>query len=122
MLRIPFAVASAGLAAALLAAPAHADPVIYPPSYGSSGVYGVLGHANDALQFSIPPGHYRAYEAPGILKGTGFWLRCSGTPCAPTHPNNIIGTGETAPDGALMEILPSDTAVYLYNATLTFAG
>ncbi len=109
------------LAAAGFAAPAQADPVIYPPSYGSSGAYAVGGHAVDGLTASIPPGHYRVDAAPGIFKAPGFWLRCSDIPCAPTHPENIIGNGDL-PDSTLMEILPTDTAVYLFNTTLTFLG
>ena len=59
--------------------------------------------------------------APGIFKAPGFWLRCNGVPCAPGHPEHIIATGEQ-PDSTLMEILPTDTAVYLFNTTLTFIG
>ena len=119
--RIPLAVAVPLVAAAGLAAPANADPVIYPPSYGSNGVYAVGGHDVEGLTASIPPGHYRVAPAPGIFKAPGFWLRCSGVPCAPTHPENIVGNGDL-PDSTLMEILPSDTAVYLFNTTLTFLG
>lgn len=121
MRRIPLTVAVSLLAAAGFAAPANADPVIYPPSYGSNGAYAVGGHVVEALTASIPPGHYRVEQAPGVFQAPGFWLRCSGVPCAPTHPENIIGSGDL-PDSTLMEILPSDTAVYLFNTTLRFLG
>jgi hypothetical protein len=39
MLKFPLPAACALLAAAGLAVPAHADPPIYPPSYGSTAVY-----------------------------------------------------------------------------------
>lgn len=121
MLKLPVIVAGSLLAGAGLAVPAQADPVIYPPSYGSSGTYAVGGHEVEGLTASIPPGHYRVAPAPGIFKAPGFWLRCSGVPCTSTHPENIIGNGDL-PDSTLMEILPTDTAVYLFNATLTFIG
>ena len=121
MRRFPLIVAGWLLAGTGLAAPAQADPVIDPPSYGSSGMYAVGGHAVEGLTASIPPGHYRVSPAPGIFKAPGFWLRCNGVPCAPTHPEHIIGNGDL-PDSALMEILPTDTAVYLFNTTLTFMG
>jgi hypothetical protein len=41
MLKFPLPAVCALLAAAGVAVPAHADPPIYPPNYGSSGVYGV---------------------------------------------------------------------------------
>ena len=100
--------------------PVHADPPIYPPSYGSSGVYAVGAQTREGLTASIPPGHYRVEEAPGIFKAPGFWLRCNDIPCATTHPAHIISSGDT--DNPLMEILPTDTAVYLFNTTLTFVG
>ena len=121
MRKLPLVVAGSLLAGAGLVAPAQADPVIYPPSYGSSGAYAVGGHAVEGLTASIPPGHYRVEPAPGIFKAPGFWLRCSGVPCATTHPENIIGNGDL-PNSTLMEILPTDTAIYLFNTTLTFIG
>jgi hypothetical protein len=104
------------------AVPAHADPPIYPPSYGSSGVYGVGTQTRDGLTAFIPPGRYRAEEAPGIFKAPGFWLRCNDIPCAPTYPAHIIARGDVSEDRPLAEILPTDTAVYLFNVTLTFVG
>jgi hypothetical protein len=121
MLKLPLTVAGSLLAGAALVVPAQADPVIYPPSYGSSGVYAVGGQIVEGLTASIPPGHYRVEPAPGIFKAPGFWLRCNGVPCAPGHPEHIIAGGEQ-PDTTLIEILPTDTAVYLFNTTLTFLG
>jgi hypothetical protein len=105
-----------------VAVPGRADPMIYPPSYGSNGTYGVGTHTRDGLTAFIPPGRYRADEAPGIFKAPGFWLRCNDMPCAPTYPAHIIGTGDVSQDNPIVEILPTDTAVYLFNVTLTFAG
>jgi hypothetical protein len=121
MLRFSLTAASVVLATVGLAASAQADPPTYPPRYGSSGTFGVGTQKRDGLTAFIPPGHYRVDEAPGIFKAPGFWLRCNGIPCTPTYPGHIIATGGPG-DDALMEILPSDTAVYLFNVTLTFAG
>jgi hypothetical protein len=57
MLKLPLTVAGSLLAGAALVVPAQADPVIYPPSYGSSGVYAVGGQIVEGLTASIPPGH-----------------------------------------------------------------
>ena len=121
MLKFPL-IAASTLAGVILAAPAHADPSVYPPSYGSSGVFGVGNQTRDGLTAFIPPGRDRASEAPGIFKAPGFWLRCNDLPCTPTYPAHIIGTGDASQDSPLVEILPSDTAVYLFNVTLTFVS
>jgi hypothetical protein len=110
------------IACVALAVPGHADPLNYPPSYGSNGTYGVGTKTRDGLTAFIPPGRYRADEAPGIFKAPGFWLRCNAIPCAPTYPAHIIATGDVSQDSPFVEILPTDTAVYLSNVTLTFTG
>jgi hypothetical protein len=52
----------------------------------------------------------------------GFWLRCSAFPCSPTHPEHVIARGDAVRDETLlMDILPSDSVVSLYNVTLTVA-
>lgn len=122
MLKFALPAACALLAVVGFAGPAHADPPIYPPSYGSSGVFGVGNQTRDGLTAFIPPGRYRADEAPGPFKAPGFWLRCNDLPCAPTYPGHIIATGNASQDSPLVDILPTDTAVYLFNVTLTFVG
>ena len=106
--------------------PAPADPPIYPPSYGSNGVFGVVGTTDARATSHIPPGTYRVDQAPGMYPGQsppGFWVRCHDFPCGPGYPANVIATGAPAPDtAAFMQILPTDTAVALYNVTLTLAG
>lgn len=120
MVKLPLIATGVLLAGVGLAASAHADPAILPPSYGSSGTFAVGTQRLDGVTAFIPPGHYRVYEAPGIFKAPGFWLRCNGVPCTPTYPGHIIASGDVSQD--LMEILPTDVAVYLFNVTLTFAG
>jgi hypothetical protein len=122
MRKFTLVAASTLLAGVALAGPANADPPIYPPSYGSSGVYGVGTQNRDGLTAFIPSGRYRAEGAPGIFKAPGFWLRCNDLPCAPTYPAHIIASGDVSQDGPLVDILPTDTAVYLFNVTLTFVG
>ena len=122
MAKFPFIAAITLILCVVLAVPGHADPLTYPPSYGSNGTYGVGTQTRDGLTAFIPAGRYRADEAPGIFKAPGFWLRCNDIPCAPTYPAHIIGTGDVSQDNPFVEILPTDTAVYLFNVTFTFAG
>jgi hypothetical protein len=105
------------LAGAALPTSAHADP----PSYGSNGVFVVGTQTTDWPTAFIPPGRYRVDQAPGFFSAPGFWQRCSNLPCGPTYTDHIIATGFPSQDSTLMEILPNDTAVYLYNVTLTTA-
>jgi hypothetical protein len=117
-------IATGGVLACVVAAPAHADPPIYPPRYGSNGTFGVGTVPRDGVTAFIPPGHYTVEQSPEPWfrpKAPGFWLRCNGIPCTPTHPEHIIGNGDM-PDASVVDILPTDTAVYLFNVTLTFAG
>ena len=104
------------------ATPALADP----PSYGSNGVFGVVGTTDARSTSHIPPGTYRVDQAPSMYPGQsppGFWVRCRDFPCGPGYPANVIATGAAERDTAtVMRILPTDTAVSLYNVTLTLAG
>ncbi len=120
MVKFPLVAAGALVATAVLSAPANADPPVYPPSYGSNGMFAVGTQSRDGWTAFIPPGRYLLDEAPGIFKAPGFWLRCSAMPCTPTYPGHIIGTGDVSQ--GFVDILPSDAAVYLFNVTLTFAG
>jgi len=107
------------------ATPALADPPIYPPSYGSNGVFGVVGTTDARATSHIPPGTYRVDQAPSMYPGqspAGFWVLCHDFPCGPGYPANIIATGAAERDTAtFMQILPTDSAVSLYNVTLTLA-
>ena len=116
------AVAAGILLAGIAAAPASADPV----AYGSNGVFGVESNPREGwATASIPPGHYRVDQSPGMYPGqspTGMWLRCSNFPCAGNYPQNIIATGEAQRDQpTFVDILPTDVAVSLLNVTLTVA-
>ena len=63
MLKFPLPAACALLAAVAVVVPAHADRPVYPPSYGSSGVFGVGTQTRDGLTAFIPPG-LRRLAAP----------------------------------------------------------
>ena len=131
LLRSPpsLAVTAAGamLAGIVLAASAHADPVILPPSYGSNGVFGVGTDPRGgwATRF-IPPGRYRVDQAPSMFpyqSAPGFWLRCNNFPCAPNYPDHIIASEPAIRDSStFMDIQAGDVAVSLNNVTLTFVG
>ncbi len=126
MVKIPLIAASSLLAAVALGTPAHADPRTLPPSYGSNGTFAVGTEPRDGLTAFIPPGRFRVDQSPSMnpyLSAPGYWQRCHNVLCAPSYPGHIIATGFAQRDrSTFMEILPSDTAVYLYNVTLTVAG
>jgi hypothetical protein len=112
------------LAAVIVAAPAHADPV----TYGSNGVFGVGVQAPHGwATASIPPGRYRVDQSPSKYPyqgPPGFWLRCNDFPCAGNISGHIVivATGEAVRDQpTFMEIVPTDVAVSLNNVTLTVA-
>jgi hypothetical protein len=123
MRRAGLAVAVGILLAGIAAAPgASADPV----TYGSNGVFGVGSKAPEGwATASIPPGHYRVDQSPGMYPwqgATGMWLRCNNFPCAGNYPQNVIATGEALRDQpTFVDILPTDVAVSLLNVTLTVA-
>jgi hypothetical protein len=118
---------SASCAALLMLAPtATADDPVYPPSYGSNGVFGVgVDNPDPRATAVIPPGTYRVDQAPSMQpyqSAPGFWYRCDDFPCGPGYPS-VIGTGAAQRDTAtVMQILPTDVAVTLHNVTLTRIG
>lgn len=117
------AAASALLALALTAPPAHASP----PSYGSNGVFGVATNPRDGwVTAYIQPGRYRVDQAPSMFpyqSAPGFWYRCHNVPCSPSFPGNVIASGAAIRDvPTFVDILPSDVAVALHNVTLTVAS
>jgi hypothetical protein len=122
MLKVRLSAAAALLLVATPSAVASADPPMYPPRYGSNGIFGVGAQSRDQLTAFIPPGRYSADVAPGYFDGPGSWIRCSAVPCGPNYPDHIIASGNTAPDSPAVVLLPSDTAVYLFMTTLTFLG
>ncbi len=111
--------------AALLSGVVPTAPALAgPPTYGSNGVFGISGQPPQwwATSF-IPPGRYRveqAHSMPPYQSAPGFWQRCNNFPCTGAYPSHIIATGSAPAEGStFMEILPSDTAVNLYNVILT---
>jgi hypothetical protein len=116
--------ATGALLLGLVAPPAHADPV----TYGSNGVFGVVGAQPPAgwATASIQPGTYRVDQSPSMypyLSPPGFWLRCNNFPCAGNFPDHIIARGDAVRDEPTsVDILPTDVAVSLNNVTLTIAG
>lgn len=118
----PFAVTAA--AGAVLAGIVLAPPATAGPSYGSNGLFGVDTQASQGWATSyIPPGRYRVDQAPSMApyqSAPGFWLRCSGFPCAIEAGGNIIAKGDAIRDvPTFVDIMPGDAGVRLYNVTLT---
>lgn len=101
-----------------------APPATASPSYGSNGLFGVDEQAAQGWATAfIPPGRYRVDQAPSMppyQSAPGFWLRCSGFPCAIEVWNNVIAKGDAIRDvPTFVDIAPTDAGVRLYNVTLT---
>jgi hypothetical protein len=108
----------------VVAAVAVAAPAAAGPSFGSNGLFGVDPQASASWATSfIPPGRYRVDQAPSMApyqSAPGFWLRCSGFPCAVEVGGNIIARGDAIRDvPTFVDIAPTDAGVRLYNVTLT---
>ena len=111
------------LAGVATAGAARADPP-GPPSYGASGTFVVSTQHREWTGGYIPPGRYQVLQDPiwtPLPRAPGFWERCNDLPCSPTFPDHIIATGSPAESDTL-DILPTDTAVYLFNTQLNVAG
>lgn len=80
--------------------------------WGGDGVFSVGAEPSGGALASIPAGRYRV-----VLEGDntfGTWFRCSSLPCSPTSPNQVdSGTASGAGFSTIVDVLPSDGAVYL---------
>ncbi|TDK96497.1 hypothetical protein EI067_15465 [Mycobacterium paragordonae] len=107
-----------------LAAPAFADPGVIRAD-GPGGVYAVGSVPKGGLEAAIPPGTYRVQAGngdPDTTFGMGIWYRCKSVLCGPSYVQNIVATGGVQPGttaAPLMQIEPTDVAVYLFNVVLT---
>jgi hypothetical protein len=88
-------------------------------SYGGNRVFAVGSEPRGGLTDSIPPGRYRVEQEAG--KTDGFWQRCNDLFCGASTASieHVIATGFATEGGSLMDIVPADAAVYLYDVTLT---
>lgn len=89
-----------------------------PNNYSGNGTFAV-GEPHGGLKVALKPGRYTAKLNDG--EQSGAWVRCSDTMCGPSYPNNTIAAG--FPHGVgymeVVEVEPTDAAVYLLNVTFT---
>ena len=91
------------------------------PMYSGPGAFAVGTEPRGGLTAAIPPGRYRAEVRPGI--GMGSVMRCNDLLCGPGNTSSLIaGTPVFEGGSTLVDILPSDAAVYLLSVTLTRVG
>jgi hypothetical protein len=87
-------------------------------TYSGPGAFAVGSAPTGGLTAAIPPGRYRAEVNPGSSMGSV--LRCSDLLCGPGPASDLIaGTPVFAGGSILVQILPTDAAVYLLNVTVT---
>ncbi|AMQ67047.1 hypothetical protein SEA_BIPPER_112 [Mycobacterium phage Bipper] len=105
--------------AAPTAEPAAAPAAPSGDTYRGNGVYAVGQHPHSGLKAAMPPGRYTVSLMDDQAFGT--WARCSDVLCGSSYPDNVIGDGIASGVGysEVVEVLPSDVAVYLFNVRFT---
>jgi hypothetical protein len=90
-----------------------------PGVYSGEGVFAVGDQPGGGAQRSIPPGRYTVTVTPG--QQTGSWVRCNNIVCGIQYQDHVIAIeNATSPDySSVMEIEPTDAAIWLRGLTLT---
>ncbi|MDT5057725.1 MAG: hypothetical protein QOF66_6091 [Mycobacterium sp.] len=88
--------------------------------FSGNGVWAVGDQPSGGLQHSLPPGRYTFTVTPGGY-GAGSVMRCSSVVCGLSYAENTLSIDNaTSPDySSVIDITPTDVAVWLQNATLT---
>ncbi|WP_280471025.1 hypothetical protein [Nocardia cyriacigeorgica] len=86
--------------------------------WAGNGVLSVGDHPSGGAMASIPPGRYTITVTDPALEAAAV-VRCSALPCS--NSQNFLGgdSGFGADYTSVIDILPTDGAVRLINATLT---
>ncbi len=86
--------------------------------WSGNGVFSVADHPHGGAKSSIPPGRYTITVTDPALEAAAV-VRCSALPCS--NSQNFLGgdSGFGADYTSVIDILPTDGAVRLINATLT---
>ncbi|HEY5853246.1 MAG TPA: hypothetical protein VIW24_04115 [Aldersonia sp.] len=84
-------------------------------------MYSVGDTPSQGARASIPAGRYQVTLSGG--ETFGMWIRCSAIPCSANNYDNVIdyGSADDASYLQVIDVLPSDVAVYLDGITLTQA-
>lgn len=96
--------------------PAPAAPIAR--NFGGNGVFAVGAAPHSGLKAAIPPGRYTADVAEPGTYPIGTWIRCSSALCGLEYMENSLNIANIQ-GTSVMEILPTDVAVYISNIDLT---
>lgn len=103
------------------APPTASTATVAPPTgqYTGNGVWSVGATPSGGLQHAIPPGRYTVTVTGDSNIGT--WIRCNSVLCGTSYPENIIkiANGIGADYSSVMDIEPTDVAIYMSGVTLT---
>lgn len=99
-------------------------PVAAPSStpvaagYTGNGVFAVGAAPRGGLSRSIPPGRYAVTINDN---SSGSWMRCRSELCGLEYTENVITIGNpVGPNySAVLEVEPTDAAIWLFGITLT---
>jgi hypothetical protein len=93
-----------------------------PPEgvFSGNGVWSVGDQPSGGAQRSIPPGRYTVTISGNVQFGS--WIRCNAVAdCAVGSPHEIDIQNAIGPNySSVMEIQPTDAAIWLQNVTLTW--
>jgi hypothetical protein len=100
-------------------APVPSLPPLVLTHWGGEGSYTyAVGDADRDGLVAIPPGRYRT--ATTGRTGAGLWRRCSDLQCGVGHENNVIAADALfAPGTSVVDVLPTDVAVFMLNVSFT---
>jgi hypothetical protein len=84
-------------------------------TYGGGDTVYSVGHPQPGLDQVIPPGRYHAEQT----SENSMIQRCSSPMCGGGQVGSQIDATTGVAGGSVIEILPSDSAVWLFNMTLT---
>jgi hypothetical protein len=87
--------------------------------YSGAGVFSVGDKPSGGAQQSIPPGRYTMTVNPGQTGGT--LMRCNNILCGLEYPDHTITieNAEGADYSSVVEIQPTDAAIWIQLVTLT---
>jgi hypothetical protein len=92
--------------------------------YSTEGVYAVGTAPSGGLQAAIPQGRYRVELRANNAVPAGGWDRRNSYLCGPSYLDNVIGSGNVTQSqlSLILEIEPTDVAMYLIGVTLRRIG
>lgn len=84
--------------------------------WSGNGVFSVGAKPSGGAKVAIPPARYTVELKDGAA--SGYWVRCSALPCSLTSSTMIdLGHAEGRGFSTVVDVLPTDGAVYLEDVT-----